>query len=242
MTNHHTQDPKLMSTTTLLIRDAQKGDDNAREALFTLIYREHLRAFTHRYRSRNVLVDEADIESEFMLGALKALDSVVLDRGNPLLYILWKGNMAVAHLLRTRIQKGVKAFCRECKATRAIKTIRGKPTCRSCGSLDLDTYMVVDAAEGLAPDGRSVNRLDSVAIDADTVWGTFTHAVQVAEIQSRLNGRVRELFDILVVEEVNRDSSQNYIREIADRWGVTTACVAVYLRKLRGAIEAYLSE
>lgn len=232
-----------MQPTTILIKQAQAGVEQAREDLFALIYKEHLRAFTHRYRSRNVLVDEADIESEFMLGALKALDSVALDRGNPLLYLLWKGNMAVAHLLRTRIQKGVRAFCRGCGTTRAIKTIGGKPTCRSCGSLDLDTYMVVDSAEGLAPDGRKLDRLESTAsIDADAVWGIATYGVQIQEMRSRLNGRVLELFDVLVLEEVNRDSSQNYIREIAERWGVTTACVAVYLRKLRSSIEEYLSE
>lgn len=238
-----------MHSTTSLIRSAKRGNARAKEDLFALIYKEHLGAWTRRYRSRNILVDDQDVESEFMLGCLTALQTVSLTKGNPLLFMLWKGNLAVADLLRSRIQKGVRATCYDCGITRSVKTRRGKPTCRGCGSTNLRTFMVVDSAESLAADGRGSDTqawdrlsMDRAAVDADSVWGIATYGVQVEEMRSRLNGRVLELFDLIVIEEVNRETSQNYIREIAERWGVTTACVSVYLRKLRAAVELYLAD
>jgi hypothetical protein len=163
------------------------------------------------------LVDDADIASEFMFGALKALDKVSFDRGDPMLYLLWKGNLAVAHLLRTRIQRGVKAHCFVCAKARPIRTVGGKPTCRTCGSRDLNTYMVEDSGSVLTADGRRVDILDkTVGLDAEAVWNVATYGIQIQEMRSRLRGRVLELFDMIVVKEVNRDSSQNYLREIEE--------------------------
>lgn len=51
-----------------------------------------------------------------------------------------------------------------------------------------------------------------------------------------------QLFDLLVIEQVNRDTSNNYLEEIANRWGVSTACVSVYLRKLRVKVLEHIHE
>lgn len=238
-----------MSTNTLsLIRDSKQGSETAKERLFSLIIKEHMPSRIQRKKGRNVLISDAEVESEFLVGCLKALRTVKMDVGNPLLYILWKGDMEVSNLFRERIESGVVARCLDCKTVRRVLIRRGRPLCRSCGSAHISTFMR-EQLESFSPGlPQEATGVDSVvwdrleAEDAETVFYLATGAIQTEEIRSLLNGRVLQLFDILVIEGVNHESSRNYLKEIAERWGVTTAAVSVYLRKLRAAVERYYGE
>lgn len=236
-----------MDNTLALIGSAQSGDEQAAESLFRLIQREHMPKRISRHYSRNVLVEPAAIESEFLLGCWLALPRVKMDVGNPLLYMLWKGDCKVATLFRTRVERGVMAMCHACDAWAPVLMRGGKSTCRRCGETErLQTLMLESPASTLASDRVAHDTVLEragvawSAATADQVWFTATQGIQIAEMRSRLGGRVLELFDIIVTEGINRDSSRNYLAEIAGRWGVTTAAVATYLRKLRASIGEYL--
>lgn len=228
-----------MQDTRHIIQEAQQGSEQAGNDLFRLIIEEHMPARINRRKGRNVLVGDHEIESDFLFGAFRALDRVDLDRGDPLQYLLWKGDMAVAQLFRSRVQQGVVASCSACGGVKRVSMKRGRSTCRTCGSEQVSTQMFQDAMPefGLQPDLSS----DELAAQADAVFFAATYTIQVQEMRSLLRGRVLELFDIIVLEDINQKSSQNYLKEIATRWGVSTAAVAIYLRKLRRIIGGYLA-
>ena len=80
-----------MEGTISLIKRAQDGDELACTKLFGLIRDHHMMRYTGRYRNRNVLISEAEVESEFMIGCWRALSKAKLDVGNPLSFMCWKG-------------------------------------------------------------------------------------------------------------------------------------------------------
>lgn len=238
------------TTTAHLIKQAQRGNREATELLFRLIRDEHMPRRVRRHYARNVLVEPAEIDSEFLLGCWRALPRAKLDVGNPLMFMCYKGEMAVVDLFRSKIEKGVLASCGDCGQTKNTLMKAGRPTCRSCGSRNVTTTMQEVNETSLArPDGGAdsghvfdaaiAHSGPGVVVRAEAVWFLATRNIQVEEMRARLNGRVLQLFDLLVTEEINSATSKNYLKEIAGRWGVSVPCVAVYLRKLRALVEEY---
>lgn len=245
-----------------LIRDSKNGDTLATEKLLQIIKKEHMPKRIARHIKRNVLVMQDDIESEFLTGCWKAIAVAKLDLGNPLMFILWKGELAVIHLFRKKIREGVRVNCSTCgvqslqfkHTTTSSERRRGAKapiSCNKCGATDVTTFMIVmdesQMREEMEGGGAPTNLWDK--IDQDQIpaaqnaqFEDLTQGIMVEEIRSRLNGRVLQLFDLLIVKQVNRETSDNYLAEIANAWGVSTACVSVYLRKLRIKVAEYLDE
>lgn len=243
----------MKPTTTLhLIDQAQRGNREAAELLFGLIKDEHMPKRVRRHYDRNVLVEPAEIDSYFLEGCWKALARAKLDVGNPLMFMLYKGELAVVDLFRSKVQAGVLASCNDCGQTKRVIMKGGRATCRSCGSRDVSTAMIEVRESTLTRSGGRDDRdpgaeLDrmlsvgrrGVQAETDDAFFLATRNIQIDEMRARLNGRILQLFDLIVTEEINSATSQNYLKEIAGRWGVTVPCVAVYLRKLRAIIEGY---
>lgn len=236
-----------VETSNDLIRRAQGGDDQAANDLMRLIRDYHTQRVVRKYSGRNVLIPDDDIESEFLLGCWIAVQKAKLNVGNPLNFIVWKGNLQVVNLFRNRIKKEVRFTCLDCGDQGRIAWSSKVPVCSGCGSRDLWTTMfeVSDQpAGGSGHDtGTSLAASDRVAsASAEHIWQIATFGVQVEELRARLNGRVLQLFDLIVIEGISRESSKNYLQEIADRWCVSTAAVASYLRKLRTEVLDYIGE
>jgi hypothetical protein len=229
-----------------LLARAQSGDIVAVNKYLAMIRDNHMPKRIKHYIKRNVLVEQSEIESEFMFGCYKAMDEAKLDVGNPLDFIMWKGGLEVAHLFKKRVREGVIVNCKTCGIT--SMGYRNKTVlCGKCGSSDITTQMTLVGDSQLTDteiaNGTTAYDRASAAdpfSEIDAIFGLATEEIMIKEIQAKLNGRVLELFNIMVVEEINRVTSVNYLQEIADRWGVTTACVSVYLRKLRLAIWKHL--
>lgn len=228
---------------------AAKDNDIAMNRLVSLIAKEHMPKRVSKYYKRNVLVEQADIDSAFLFACYQAVGSAKIDVGNPLLYVLWKGELAVIQLFRKEIPKGVSATCPTCETTVSLARRNGKNVCSVCGSTDIKTFMKeigdsqltdTERAAGKTSYDRAKNSDPYRELDA--LFSMNIYDITVEEMRSHLTGRVRELFDILVIEGVNRESSDNYLGEIAKRWGVSTACVSVYLRKLRVKIINYYAQ
>lgn len=228
-----------------LLDQAQKGDELAMNRLLTLIQKEHMPKRIKHYYGRNVLVEQADIESEFLLGCYEAIKIAKMDVGNPLMFILWKGQLAVAHIFRRKVKEGVQVHCKEC-GIRPMTYINRELICNKCGSNQVTSRMIVVDESQKSDDMKNGTARFDVLNDPfkemDAIFALATEEMAIDEIRVKLRGRQRELFDILVVEQINRDTSDNYLAEIAARWGVSTACVSVYLRKLRFAVLNHFSD
>lgn len=233
--------------TTVLIRKISRyGCEESANTLLSVIRDHHMRRQTYRYVGRNRLVDQDDIESEFLYGCWLALDSVDPDVGNPLLYIMWKGNLKVLTLFRNRLKKGVQVRCLACGHSGRMAYKAGKPKCKKCHSEAVETWQVVVPAEELRDDespselsGAEMLSLDELQIARDLSFNRATYGVQIDELRARLSGRSLELFDILIGEGLNAESSKNYLKEVADRWGVSAPSVCAALRRLRAEVLRY---
>lgn len=234
-------------STIALIASAQQGDEFAMNEFLRIVRDHHMPPRIRRYINRNVLVEQGEIESEFLRGCWKALPQAKLDLGNPLLFILWKGQLAVAQLFRKQIKQGVKVDCRQCGRV-AMGYKNGKVECSQCGARDVETHMImVNESTMIAEQQENGERgpiwdrltADDMHGEMDLIWSTVTYDIQVEEIRARIRGRTLQLFDAIIIQGINRDSSNNYLAEIAKMWGISTTAVAIYLRKLRVAIEAY---
>jgi hypothetical protein len=236
-----------VKATTDLLREFQGGSVEAANRLLKVIRDEHMAQRLRPYKNRNVLVDQDEIESEFLLGCYEAMSSAKLDLGNPLMYILWKGGLAVAHLFRKKVREGVNVMCKTCGQT-SFGYEKRQVVCGKCGSNEVSTQMVMvgdsqlTEAEIETEHTQYDRALGDPFGELDAAFSLATNGIMIEEIQARLNGRVLELFNLLVIEQINRSTSDNYLQEIATKWGVSTACVSVYLRKLRYAILTYLSD
>lgn len=234
-----------------LITASQSGDEDATNKLLQIIKDQHMGRYTRRFIRRNVLVDQEEIESEFLVGCWAAIKKAKLDIGNPVNFICWKGSLKVLHLFRTKLRDGVRINCSTCgTGTLVYKAKLKRAVCGKCGATDVQTYMIVMDESQMNPEisgNAVVMPWDKIAQDnmqdeADHQFSNITYDIMVEEIRSRLNGRVLQLFDVMVVEAINRDTSDNYLSEIATRWGVSTACVSIYLRKLRSKVAEYMAE
>lgn len=228
--------------------DPSNADLSAVNKYLQMIRDNHMPKRIRHYLKRNVLVEEVEIESEFLLGCYEAMPGAKLDIGNPLEYILWKGGLKVAHLFKREVRKGVTVHCKTCGRT-TMGYVNKTVVCGKCGSNEITTQMILvgdsqltetEIENGSTAYDRATGS-DPFA-EMDAVFGLATGDIMIAEIQAKLTGRVLELFNILVIEQINRSTSNNYLQEIADRWDVSTACVSVYLRKLRLAIVRHLED
>jgi hypothetical protein len=252
------KDVKTAPDTLSLIKAAQgENGQDAMEALMKVLQKEHMPRRIRRFLKKNVLVQQDEIESAFLEGCWKAVRQAKMDIGNPLLFICWKGELAVTHLFRAKIREGVKVDCSTCGVTAiSYKKGSGKKkgrssanvACGKCGATDVKTFMIISdesqSGEEMESPMPEWDHLDTheVIDETETFFNAATYDIFVDEIRAKLNGRVLQLFDALCVKQINRDTSQNYLQEIADEWGVTTACVSVYLRKLRLKVMEHLDD
>lgn len=231
-----------MKTTIKLIRRARRGDDEAIDSLLRMIRDEHMAQRLHRYRGRNVLIDDDSLESEFLLGVFVAIEKVDPDKGNPLLYLLWRGQMKVTSYCRQAVRRGIRLTC-SCGYSGLPGYRGGSVRCPSCGDKTARTQMVIissDENTGELPNMFSEQMdLDEVELEKDLAFDKATHAIAIEEMRSRLEGRRLELFDLLVLEEINGQTSRNYLKEIAGLWGVSPQRVNQYLRDVRAEIIRY---
>lgn len=222
-----------------IVANAQDGCELAITELINIVRKYHMPRYVRRYFGRNVLIGDDEIESEFLLGVWMALPGAKLDVGNPINYMCYKGQRKVQTLMRNRIRRETRYQCLECGHTGTMGWKSKVPSCTKCASLDVHTWMVTNA--DMVGDDISMVSL-ATGVSAETAWQLAVYGIQIEELRARLSGRARDLFDIIIFEGINRDSSKNYLQEIANMWGTSTTAVAAALRRLRREVELYVSE
>lgn len=228
-----------------LLAKSQAGDEDATNKLLSIIKKEHMNSKIRRFVQRNVLIGKDEIESEFLIGCWEALKIAKPDVGNFIHFVCWKGQLKVLALFRKQLKEGVRVNCSTCGVgSLTYSAARKTALCSKCGATDVTTFMVVTDETQHEPGGDFGDMNDptptwdkmnpSEVLDHnEQQFDEITHGIRVEEIRSKLTGRTQQLFDKMILEGINRETSNNYLEEIANDWGITTACVSVYLRKLR---------
>lgn len=206
-----------------LLTRAQHGDPEALNTLLVRVRDRNARWISRRYS--NSLFSPDELVSEFMIGVWRSVDKVRLDIGDPISFLVWKGQKAVARYVKASMRKAIFQVCISCGRKSAIT----RTACVYCGGVHFTTGTIEDTSVDIT---TFPSRIDA--------WQLAVEGIQVEEFRSILNGRLLELFDLLVLEGIGPGGSQNYLKEIADTWDVTNTCVAIYLRRLRKKIKDFI--
>ena len=219
---------------------AKMGDKDAVERLLIIVRDEHMRRAISRFMNKNRLAEDDDIKQMFMIGVANAIPTVRLDIGNPLIYLINCGIWKVRSYFRSQIFTNTKQTCLKCGHTcRPTKTIKKCDVvvtksqdwiCPACSSNKVNIIQITGAE---VKDGNVMVVQESSSIESEV-----EDSMLVDDFRKSLNGRVLELFDMLN-GGVDRDGTNSYMRDIADKWGVSTACVAIYLKRLKLAWKKY---
>lgn len=235
-----------------LIRRSTHGDELATERVLSLINQHHKHGYIQQYAGRNVLYDRDELDSAFMMGCFEAMEVVDPDLGNPLLFILWRGQRKMLGYIKKIFRRGLRLRCYDCGHRGAARRGRGKVkdiTCGSCGSTNVDTFMLIMGITATNSDGEplvedevaTAMSIDDIPVEADLWFERMTHQIAIEEVREHLSddAGVLRLFDKMIIEEINSQTTNNYLKEIADDWDITPQAVSYYLRRLRARLRAY---
>lgn len=207
-----------------LIIKAQSGDKCAENDVIVMIRDKFMMRRVSKFLGKNRQVDNEDIKQEFLIGVALSIQKVSLDIGDPVEYLIGQGIFRVRSYMRKHIIQGTIQVCSDCGGKHRLNKVGNGYQCLKCGSMRVETFEINDydeiALQSMADSSDFVNELISelaVKEFKDTlVPGTNTYA----------------LFELLE-GGIDRDSSDNYIKEISKIWGSSQQNVVQNMRKLQ---------
>lgn len=210
-----------------VIASAKDGDALDTERLLQIVQEHHWPRVARSFgRSLPGEFTDDDLKQEFLVGVWRAIHKVDMEIGNPLSFLLWKGRMHMIDRVRHRVVSSYTVQCTDCGHHGRFRW-RKQPTCPKCGSTDLDIWKKRVSTDD---DGVEIHNVWS---DPQDPLSAIEEHEFFMEIRAQLSGRVRDLFDALIVQGINRETSDNYLAEIADLWGCSTTNVARTLKRLQ---------
>lgn len=221
-----------------LILKAQSGDRQAKEELVKFMADNGCMAIIGRYLTINKLLEPADAKSEFWIGVILALPKVRMDIGDPLQYLMWKGETHAISALRKIISNSITAVCKDCGLRFKLYRVGSNYICRRCSSIDLETFpneinlttFTSNSEKETTPDIGIIDDVDtSFKLDLET-------------FSSLLSRQELCVYNLITKENVNRFYVNNYIEEIATRMQISQQCVSIYIKRIRMKLKDYLKE
>lgn len=227
----------------LIVKIKTTEDEYERQFAIADLMAEILQHHMHRVIGRLLKVrvsgmDTDDIRQTFAIGCVRALQKVDPDIGNPLQYILWKGRLAVIDHLKRALKHDIKQHCHHCGRDSELHQRDGQAVCPLCGARGDDVVERIYRHE--SDDGTILAR--TVVVDRLSVEDRVISRVYVEQFRQRLTGRKRDVFDLIYDQRLDRDHCDNYIREVANRLGVTQTNVNLRLRQIKQAWQEYVEE
>lgn len=226
-----------------LISVVQAEDDiasaMARTDILVEITDNHMDRHLSKYIKKNTVggMDGDDMRQIFLIACSVAIDEANINTGNPLLFILQKGKWAVVDELRKTYRRDLRQWCRACKTETRIHERGHMIECPKCGAKgpdNVERIQVNITDDGSLTVGVKDDRLNiSESSDSQMI---------VDEFRSRLTGRKADVYDLIMIEGIDRDSSKNYLRDVADKLGVTPANVNLRLRQIKEEWKIYMEE
>lgn len=217
-----------------LLKLAQSGDKVAEDNLITYIRDNEMRRRIGRYLHKNRQAEDEDLKQEFLIGVALSISKADLEIGNPIEYICAQGVYRVRSYLRKHIIQGTTQVCRDCGYESRLNRIGNHYECKKCGSHNIDTREIYDHDEvsilNKYDDNDEIERLID-DIGSENIIEQFRDTLDK-------NTKAYYLFVLLYDEDINSDNPdiENYIREIARRWGTSQTLVVQVKEKLKSKL------
>jgi len=216
-----------MNNLETLVKEAQAGDEGARDHLVRKLKDNDAMKSLNRYLYKNRLLDPDDVRGEFWLGVAKALDTVRCDIGDPFQFLAWKGLNQVRDALRKAIRHGAQYACRECGHTGGVHRMGREMMCKACGSSKLDTME------------RKASDLVDLSLPARTIKTSMK--IDLEEFRVKLSVQEERVYS-LIEQGYDKEGSVNYLKDIGSILGISAQCVNIYLKKIRNKLSEHLGE
>ncbi len=213
---------------------AQSGDKSAENDVIVHIRDKYMMKRISKYINKNRQVDNDDIKQEFLIGVGLSIQKVSLGIGDPVEYLISNGIWRVRSYMRKHIVQNTLQVCDDCGAkSRLNKIENNKYQCKKCGSIHVGTYELYDHDEV---------KLENVIQEKDFVDDIIAE-LTIVEFKKTLNPgtNVYALFELLE-SGMDRDSCDNYIKEISTLWGSSQQNVVQNLKKLQNKYEDYINK
>lgn len=214
-----------------LLKLAQSGDKVAEDNLIAYIRDNEMRKRISKYLHKNRQVEDEDLKQEFLIGVALNISKASLEIGNPIEYIISQGVYRVRSYLRKHIIQNTTQVCGDCGYESRLNRVGNHYECKKCGSHNIETREVYDhdeiALENKCAEDDEIEKLIEDA-GADSIIEDFRNTLDK-------NTKAYYLFVLLYDEDINSDNPdvENYIKEIAKRWGTSQTLVVQVREKLK---------
>ena len=214
-----------------LLKLAQSGDKVAEDNLIAHIRDNEMRKRISKYLHKNRQVEDEDLKQEFLIGVALNISKASLEIGNPIEYIISQGVYRVRSYLRKHIIQNTTQVCGDCGYESRLNRVGNHYECKKCGSHNIETREVYDhdeiALENKCAEDDEIEKLIEDA-GADSIIEDFRNTLDK-------NTKAYYLFVLLYDEDINSDNPdvENYIKEIAKRWGTSQTLVVQVREKLK---------
>lgn len=213
--------------------------DMALTDLLMEIVDNHMEKHISKYYRKATVggLDRDDMRQIFLFACSRAIEQADPHIGNPLLYILQRGKWAITDELRKTYRRNIKQYCHSCDTETRLNERGGVPICPKCKESEIG--MVERIQFNTSDDGEAMQYV----IDDDTNIGdSIAGELLIEDFRSRLVGRVGEIFDLIYYYGYDRDSCQNYQKEIAELLGISTSNVNLRIRQIKKAWAKFAEE
>lgn len=214
-----------------LLKLAQSGDKVAEDNLISYIRDNEMKKRINRYLHKNRQVEDEDLKQEFLIGVALNISKANLEIGCPIEYIISQGVYRVRSYLRKHIIQNTTQICKDCGYESRLNRIGNHYECKKCGSHNIETRELCDHDE-IALENR-YNEEDEIErliedVNAEDIIREFRETLDK-------NTKAYYLFILLYDENINSDNPdiENYIKEIAKRWGTSQTLVVQVKEKLK---------
>lgn len=214
-----------------LLKLAQSGDKVAEDNLIAYIRDNEMRKRISKYLHKNRQVEDEDLKQEFLIGVALNISKASLEIGNPIEYIISQGVYRVRSYLRKHIIQNTTQVCGDCGYESRLNRVGNHYECKKCGSHNIETREVYDhdeiTLENKCAEDDEIEKLIEDA-GADSIIEDFRNTLDK-------NTKAYYLFVLLYDEDINSDNPdvENYIKEIAKRWGTSQTLVVQVREKLK---------
>lgn len=214
-----------------LLKLAQSGDKVAEDNLISYIRDNEMRKRISKYLRKNRQVEDEDLKQEFLIGVALNISKADLEIGCPIEYIITQGVYRVRSYLRKHIIQNTTQVCNDCGYESRLNRVGNHYECKKCGSHNIETRELCDhdemALENECDESDEIEKFIE-DVSAETIISEFRDTLDK-------NTKAYYLFVSLYDEDINSDNPEieNYIKEIAKKWGTSQTLVVQVKEKLK---------
>ena len=217
-----------------IITQAQNGDPLAKNQLIKLMMDNGCMRIINRYLYLNRLLEPSEAKGEFWLGVVLAIPKVNITIGDPLQYLIWKGENHIKSELRRLISQNVHAICKDCGLKFKLYRIGKEYRCPHCGTDDIETF-----SNEINITTLTANQTEPKMPDVEIERNDYT-ILDITDFEKHLSKQELRIYKLIIQEGMNRDTCKNYIVEISTIMQISPQCTSIYIKRMREKLKKYM--